>query len=798
MWNLRNNSSNNSMADEASVIRGRKYRFTILTSRLIRIEYDENGIFEDRATFTVVNRKFNPPDFKIATEGNVLKITTEHICLTYDTTSKFSQESLKVSYTGKNRAVYAGRCLPSWHFGTNPFTNLKGTVVALDNVNGACELEDGIMSLGEISVLDDSNSNVFNEEGLLEERKTNSIDQYLFCYGIAGEFYDYEAALVDYYKLTGKVPLLPRYAMGNWWCRYYAYTQDEYKSLMKRFKEEDIPFSVAVIDMDWHYVKIDPKYGGGWTGYTWNEELFPDHVELLKYLHNEGMHLGLNLHPQCGIAAHEKRYEEMADAMGVDKTNEELVEFDISDKKFLEKYFKILHHPLEKEGVDFWWIDYNTSLRELDPDPLPLINHYYYADNEKRNIRALILSRYSGPGSHRYPVGFSGDTISSWESLEFQPYFTATAANIGYTWWSHDIGGFQKGIKDDELITRWVQFGVFSPVNRLHSSNLRYMSKEPWRYNKICEMSIKKFLKLRHELIPYTYTMNYRTSRYGMPLVRPVYYEHKTHEAYETRTEYLFGTEMLVSPIVKSQDCATKLGSAEVYLPDGVWYDFFSGRRYSGNKVFTAYRDIDSMPVFVKMGGIIPMANLVNVNDTENPEKLKVKVFAGASGSFEMYEDDGISYEFENGKYAFTNMTFNWGETSVFDIEVPKQNMEFIPSIRSYEVEFIGINDCEISVLKSGKQCKFEKIYIDGILHVKIDNVEGDLKITLNNTSLCENNLLSWIDEFLENAAIEYVAKEKIYNELSSANSFAHKVNFLEHDVKDENVRAALMEIITQ
>ncbi|ETS90442.1 glycoside hydrolase, family 31 domain protein, partial [Fusobacterium sp. CM21] len=224
--------------------------------------------------------------------------------------------------------------------------------------------------------------------------------------------------------------------------------------------------NVAVLDMDWHITEVDAKYGTGWTGYTWNRELFDDPKEFLEELHENNYKVTLNVHPADGIRAFEDVYPEFAEFMEIDVKNEDPILFDIADPKFREGYFKYVHHKLEADGVDFWWLDWqqgsNSGVKGLDP--LWLLNHFHYIDAKKNGKRGLILSRYAGPGSHRYPVGFSGDTVISWESLDFQPYFTSTASNIGYGWWSHDIGGHMNGVRDDELFTRWVQFGVFSPI----------------------------------------------------------------------------------------------------------------------------------------------------------------------------------------------------------------------------------------------------------------------------------------------------------------------------------------------
>ncbi len=278
--------------------------------------------------------------------------------------------------------------------------------------------------------------------------------------------------------------MLPRFALGNWWSRYHPYSAAEYLELMDRFAADNVPLSVAVLDMDWHLVDIDPKYGTGWTGYTWNRDLFPDPPAFLEELHDRGLATSLNVHPAEGVHAHEERYAEVARRMHVDPESQQPVAFDPTDRTFLQTYFEALHHPLEDEGVDFWWLDWQQGgvTRIAGLDPLWLLNHFHYLDSGRDGRRPLTFSRYAGVGSHRYPVGFSGDTVISWASLDFQPYFTATASNVGYGWWSHDIGGHFFGVKDDELATRWVQLGVYSPILRLHSSLSPFNTKEPWRF----------------------------------------------------------------------------------------------------------------------------------------------------------------------------------------------------------------------------------------------------------------------------------------------------------------------------
>ncbi len=788
-------------ADKKAIISGDRYRFTVLTSRLLRIEYSETGHFEDRATQTVINRCFEVPEFTCSDSNGILTITTDNIELTY-TKEAFSQNSLSVRYIGKNSGIKGGLMSTHWYFGVNENTNLKGTARTLDGIDGECPLGDGIMSKGPITVLDDSKSLIICDDGWVEPRKEKTIDQYLFCYGDIEKKYDYKACLYDYYKLTGKTPLLPRFALGNWWSRYHAYTQEEYMNLMNRFKKEEIPFSVGVIDMDWHHVKINSKYGTGWTGYTWNEELFPDYKGMIESLGDDGVTVSLNLHPQEGVGAHEKAYEEMAKAMGINPASEKAVPFEIENPQFVENYFEILHHPLEKEGVRFWWVDWQQGNTTHIPglDPLWMLNHFHYVDNDEEDRRGLLFSRYAGPGSHRYPIGFSGDALITWDSLKFQPYFTANASNIGYGWWSHDIGGHMFGYRDQELATRWVQFGTFSPINRLHSSDSEFLGKEPWKFNKISEISMKKFLKLRHELIPYLYTMNYRTSEFGEPLVQPLYYNYHCGEAYSVKNEYSFGSEMIVSPITTHSDNETTMGSVKTYLPEGVWYDFFNNLRYEGGRYITMYRDLYEMPVLVKAGGIVPMAKLTHVNDVENPKNMRIKVFAGKDNTFELYEDDGETNNYKKGKYAITKMQLHWGTNPVFTIFAPEGDLSVVPERRSYEIEFVGIKACEkLVVTESGKTKKITVSNTSNSILVSVDDVYGELVVSFeSDVILAENDVIERLHTIIERFEnIQNYYKDEMMAIIKSAKPTSQILSRLMQVDVGKDILNAITEILT-
>lgn len=779
-------------AEDAAIIQGEKYRFTVLTEEMIRLEYCEDGKFEDRATQCVIDRKFKVPEYQVIENEESLEIITDKLHLVYNK-QKFTDYGLSVQVRG-NISVYHS----IWHFGEEA-TDLRGTARTLDEADGAIELEHGIISRFGYGILDDSRSLVITEDGWVEPRKEDCIDIYFLGYG-----HEYEHCLKDYYHLTGKTPLLPRYALGNWWSRFYRYNDQEYKALMTRFEKEEIPFSVSVIDMDWHLVDIDPKYGSGWTGYTWNKELFPDPKEFMTWLHDHGLKVTLNVHPAGGVQAHEEKYKEMAEAMGRDWEKEEPVNFDVTDQKFLKAYFEYLHHPNEEEGVDFWWLDWQQGGLSKIPglDPLWMLNHYHYLDSGRRGKRRLTFSRYAGMGSHRYPVGFSGDTIISWESLAFQPYFTANASNVGYGWWSHDIGGHMKGYRDEELSTRWIQFGVFSPIMRLHSSNSAFTGKEPWNYNAVSENIMKRYLKLRHEMIPYLYTMNYHASHDGQPLIRPMYYlEPEQPEAYEVPNEYYFGTELVVCPITEPTDKAAGTACVKAWIPEGKWYDIFSGLKYDGGRMLELYRSLEDIPVLAKEGAIIPLTDLTEyTNSVENPKELAVKIVPGKKNAFILMEDTGDTCEDKEENWAQTKL--EWINENEFIIHPANGNLDVIPKRRTWKMEFYGIADVDnLEITAGGKAIETERIYDEKrhICQVNIPETEVTEQITISFSKgylLTENNKPAEIFALLYQAKIEYEVKEKIYAYMKEGKTSSEVLGIIQAMHLPDSVYGMLSEVL--
>jgi alpha-glucosidase (family GH31 glycosyl hydrolase) len=690
------------LADPNAIVAAPGARFTVLTNRLVRMEYSPVEEFEDHPSQVFWYRRQPLPAFETRQSPSHLEIETEELRLTYQITAQgFTPATLTALVKSTNQ---------TWHYG-DPFwrsDNLYGTARTLDEAAGSVRLEPGLVGRAGWAVVDDSHSLVFNESGWLESRRhVDNIDLYFFGYG-----HDYPGALGAFSLVAGEAPLVPRYILGNWWSRYWAYTQDELLDLMQQFQEHHVPLSVCIIDMDWHITDTGNR-SSGWTGYTWNRALIPDPQGLIDHLHALGLRTALNLHPADGVYPHEEQYPLFAQWMGLDPALEQPIPFDCADPRFIQAYFDLLHHPLEAQGIDFWWLDWQqgASSRLAGMDPLWWLNHLHFYDLGRDGLkRPIIFSRWGGLGNHRYPIGFSGDTVVGWEALSNQPAFTATAANVGYGWWSHDIGGHMGGVEDDELYTRWVQYGVFSPILRLHSTNVRFHERRPWQRGPAAAQVASQAMRLRHSLIPYIYSMAWRHHTTSLPLVTPMYYSHPENPAaYEAPQQYWFGSELVAAPFTAPAHPETGLARQAVWFPPGEWFDFFNGEHLTGDCWRTIYGNLGDIPVYARAGAILPLAPEAGWGGVDNPEELDVLVFPGAENRIELVEDDGLTTGYRRGAYAVTTFIQEWqAEMMSFTIAPARGDLSAIPAKRSYRLLLRGfispqrlhasINDQEISL----------------------------------------------------------------------------------------------------
>ena len=354
------------------------------------------------------------------------------------------------------------------------------------------------------------------------------------------------------------------------------------------------------------------------------------------------------------------------------------------------------------------------------------------------------------------------------------------------------------GYKNDEMVIRWVEFGIYSPIMRLHSSCSEFNGKEPWRYKKECEIIMSDMLRERHKMIPYLYTMNHKNYQENIPLVIPMYYEHpEDNEAYNFKNQYYFGSELLVAPITSPRIKNLNVSKVNVWLPKGIWYDIYTGMVYEGDRTLDMYRDLNSIPVFARAGGIISMTDDIN-NVENNPENLTIKVFAGANGEFTLYEDDNTSCDYENNICCKTKISYTENENAVFKIYKAEGKTDLIPDKRNYKIKLTGfVNTDDITVNHN-----FTKTYdeIKNTICIYIDSVKTNeqIEIIINSRyKTNDNHVLKRCFDFLNQAEIGFILKDQLFNIISSENRISVLLSKLSSMNIDKDIYGALVEILT-
>ena len=706
--------------DPKAVVQSGNVRFTVLTDQLIRLQWGQPASYDNRASLVVVNRKLPVPEFSTRTENEWFYLKTKKIELAYKINSGvFDSTNLKIRFLNADTV--------SWKPGQKQKFNLKGTSRTLDGQDGEMnlysnqklQLEDGILSRDGWFFLDDSQSLRLDDSDWpwITAPGASKLDWYFLGYGD-----DYKSALLDFSKIAGHVPMLPRYVFGYWWSRYWSYSDNELRELVQNLKRFDVPTDVLVIDMDWHT--------RGWTGYTWNKNLFPDPGNFLKWAKDNHLKTTLNLHPADGIQPTEQRYNDFAAYIKTDSSQRKAIPFEASNKVFMRGLFDIVLRPIEKAGVNFWWLDWQQWPNDNKIPQLSntwWLNYTFFTDKAMHSQnRPLLYHRWGGLGNHRYQIGFSGDTFMSWESLAYEPYFTSTASNVLYCYWSHDIGGHilkgnEKGV-EPELYTRWLQYGCFSPIMRTHSTKNAAIKKEIWNFAPEYATAQHDAIRLRYALVPYIYTMSRKTFETGIGLCRPMYYDYaKQPEAYSYKEEYMFGDNMLIRPITTpSKD---GFATVKVWLPKGNdWYEWSTGTLLKGGQILERSFSINEYPVYVKAGSVIPMYNNQIQNLDKNPNNLTLGIFPGGSGNFQVYEDNGNNKNYKN-QFAKTNIASQLDDKElIVNIAPTVGNYQDMAERKKIKIKLFGTQP-PLKVSMNGKPLQFNPDSRDGCWNYDGDNL---------------------------------------------------------------------------
>lgn len=696
-----------------AVVRSGNARFTVLTPEMVRIEYSDKGAFEDRATFTVQNRQIGDvPRFTTKEDGDYLYISTDKLTLKYRKGTKPKTEV--PSADNLSIQLHNGKCKALWYPGLTDSLNLKGTCRTLDGSNGdnkRREMEQGVVSRSGWAVVDDSWANTRPDGSRsfalqtdasvgfpwwAPREDTEAMDLYFFGYG-----HDYTRAVGDYTRLAGRIPLPPAYVFGYWYSKYASYSADDYRQIMNDLQSNGIPADVMILDMDWHW-NGDPNSQsagiGGWTGWSWNTNLIPDAPGLLNEIHQRGLRAALNLHPADGVNSHESPafFNNMKKELGGKYLNDkgDNIAWSLDFPDYTRSFFKNVIRTHEAEGVDFWWLDWQQHLTSHMTPSLGetfWCNHVFYNDMAKNrpDRRPVIFHRWGGMGSHRYQIGFSGDAYINFPTLAFQTYFTPTASNVGYAYWGHDLGGHMPSdgvdTNDPELVLRWLQFGVFTPIFRTHATKNDAIERRMWKFPNFDK--ILKAVHLRYALFPYIYTAARETYDTGIGMCRPMYYEWpEAQEAYDFEGQYMFGADILVAPITEPAANGGK-STKNIWFPEGKWYCPHTGGMIEGPTTASLSFEDDQIPFFFRASAVIPMGG-DTIPNVMTPHKVMVlNAVARVAGKGKLYEDSGDNSDYAT-RCATTDFTHSVkGNVDTYTVAARKGKADGLCNARKWRLD---------------------------------------------------------------------------------------------------------------
>ena len=748
------------------IFSGTNYRITVLTERLVRLEYSETGNFNDNLTEIVSNRNFPKPIFEKEENDNTLIIKTQYFELIYSKGKNFyggkidPSKNLKINLIGTEK---------KWYY-THP--EVRNYKYASDKSLKKVINSKSLYSIDGFVSIDDSNTYDILPNGQISMRNNKSLDIYVFMYNK-----DFYYCLNDYFTLTGYPDLIPRYALGLLVTKNTYYDQYSLLKSIQKYEEHGIPISTYIIK-NWESDKL----------YELNNN-YKEIDKLSDYLNSKKIKLGLTLRDNKVLTPNTYNYDLLRQYLPIDTAGNIIL--DMFNPRIVDGYLKMIIHPLYLKKIKFF------ELESLHSERINNLIYYLYKDYATET-RPFLISKNPLIVPHKYSILYSGESTVNWNSLEDISKFNRSASNMGISFWSHDFGGTKDGEEDSELYTRFIQFGTFSPILRLGSNGSKYYKREPWKWGMYTSQIASYYINLRYKLIPYIYTEYYKYYKFGKPIIEPIYYRYpELIDDTLYNDNYFFGSSFYVCPILHKKDFIMDRVIQKLYIPDGIWYDYFTGKKYNGNKRYVSFYKEDEYPVFVRSGAIIPLS-IQNSNDTSIPNRMEFEIFPGSSNSYSIYEDDGETNNYKNGEFAITNIEFKYEKNNFTLTILPtKGKISILPQKRDYVIKFK--NTKPTTIVKSfvdGKPIENKKIKNNTDLIIEVLNVSTSAQLTIvctgqdiefENIKIINEDIVSVISDL----PIKTVVKDKVdkimfSNELSikkkriEIRKLAHGKNYLE------------------
>src|SRR5579863_4252220 len=524
---------------------------------------------------------------------------------------------------------------------------------------------------------------------------------YYFLYGP-----DFDKIIAGYRDLTGQAPMFGKWAYGFWQCKNRYKSQDEILGVARKYRDLHIPVDNIVQDWFWWNRKGE---------FVFNKN-YPDPKGMVDGLHAENFHLMISIWPFFEPGSTNYDYMEKK-GWFVDKFKfakppyhtDGMAVYDATNPEARKFYWSEINKALFSIGIDAWWMDTTEPETEGQEDNI-LLGHKLAAGSGNRYVnvfplmdtgavydgqrsasdkkRVYILSRSAFSGEQRNSVtAWSGDINSDFFSFRRQIPAGLNFALSGIPYWTTDIGGFVFGNPDDpafrELFVRWFQFGTFSPVLRVHGTR-NPDGNELWSYGPDAQKILVNFDKLRYRMLPYIYSLAWKTTSAGYTPMRPLVMDFRTDErAQNIGDQFMFGPAFLVSPV--TEPAAT---TRQLYLPDAKWYDFWSGAPVAGGRMIEAPAPIDRLPLYVRAGSILPLGPDMEWSTEKPVDPIELRIYPGADGDFALYEDENDNYNYEKGKYATIPMHWD-SEKSTLTIGDRKGDFPGMLKQRTFRIVFV-------------------------------------------------------------------------------------------------------------
>jgi alpha-D-xyloside xylohydrolase len=704
-------------------------KLQVCSASMVRVLYSPTSTFPDRPDYVVIKKDWAPATWSMEPTADSVVLTTGKLKITVTRKNgsiRFDDATGKKLFEDDGRTMTPAEVNGEKTYHAEMFSSLWGSY---EGFYGLGQHQSGVWNYrGEAVDISQDNTNIsipffvstngygifwnngsrsrFNNRFLsalyLSSEVADVIDYY-FIYGP-----DFDTLVAGYRELTGAPPLFGRWAYGFWQCKNRYKTQDELLAVAHKYRQLQIPVDNIVQDWFWWNTMGEPVF---------DQQRYPDPKGMVDDLHNHHFHLMISVWPYFRPGS--KTYDDM-DGRGFFIAKTKVAGFhpagqalyDAFNPAARKYYWNLMNQALFRIGVDAWWLDttepetegresnilvtsktaLGNGARYANMFPLMTTTAVYQGQRAASSAkRVFILSRSAFAGSQRNAAAvWSGDINSDWLFLKKQIPAGLNYSLSGLPYWTTDIGGFVSGDPNDaayrELFIRWFQFGVFNPILRVHGTRSNDQN-ELWSYGPEAQRILVNFDRLRYRLLPYIYSLAWRTTSAGYTPMRALVMDFRNDvQAANVGDQFMFGPAILVNPVTEPGAPSRRL-----YLPRAKWYDFWRGTAVEGGHSLEAPAPLDRIPLYVRAGSILPLGPEEQWAAQKPADPIEVRVYRGADGEFTLYEDENDNYDYEKGAYA--TIPFHWDEgRQVLTIGERQGRFPGMRESRSFRVVFVREN----------------------------------------------------------------------------------------------------------